>query len=114
MELAEFAASINEHGAVMKTIMTLFLICAAVVCGFLVVSMMPQNREKLNTKAYQLDRTVAPELSDRSQRFRNNTGPKVGEIAPPFKLKSFDNQSETELASFRGKIPVVLIFGSYT
>ncbi len=101
----------------MKTIMTLFFICAAVVCGFFVVSMMPQNREKLNTKnpnAEQLDRLARRDSSDRSQRSRNNTGPKVGEIAPPFKLKSFDNQSETELASFRGKIPVVLIFGSYT
>ena len=39
---------------------------------------------------------------------------KVGEVAPTFKLKSLDGKSETNLASFKGKKPVVLIFGSYT
>ena len=39
---------------------------------------------------------------------------KVGEIAPNFKLKSLDGKSETELSEFKGKKPVVLIFGSYT
>lgn len=39
---------------------------------------------------------------------------KVGDSAPTFKLKSLDGKSETNLASFRGKKPVVLIFGSYT
>ena len=39
---------------------------------------------------------------------------KVGEAAPNFKLKSLDGKSEVELASFKGKKPVVLVFGSYT
>lgn len=39
---------------------------------------------------------------------------KVGDIAPSFKLKSLDGDSETDLADFRGKKPVVLIFGSYS
>ena len=39
---------------------------------------------------------------------------KVGQEAPTFKLKSLDGESETDLASFKGKKPVVLIFGSYT
>ena len=38
----------------------------------------------------------------------------VGDIAPTFKLKSLDGKTETDLASFKGKKPVVLIFGSYT
>lgn len=41
-------------------------------------------------------------------------GLKVGEIAPSFKLKSLDGKSATSLASFKGKKPVVLIFGSYS
>lgn len=41
--------------------------------------------------------------------------PKVGDDAPAFKLKRNDDDSkEVELASFKGKKPVVLIFGSYT
>ncbi len=40
--------------------------------------------------------------------------PKIGDVAPNFKLKSLDGKSETELATFKGEKPVVLIFGSYT
>lgn len=39
---------------------------------------------------------------------------KVGEKAPVFELKSLDGKSEFNLADYRGKKPVVLIFGSYT
>ena len=39
---------------------------------------------------------------------------KVGDVAPTFKLKSLNSEEETDLASFRGKTPVVLFFGSYT
>ena len=39
---------------------------------------------------------------------------KVGQAAPLFELKSLDNQSSTRLKSFRGKCPVILLFGSYT
>jgi len=38
----------------------------------------------------------------------------VGEVAPDFALKSLDGKSETKLSDFRGKKPVVLLFGSYT
>ena len=37
-----------------------------------------------------------------------------GDEAPTFKLKSIDGKKETDLKEFRGKSPVVLIFGSYT
>ena len=39
---------------------------------------------------------------------------KVGGKAPDFKLKSIDGKSEIHLASFTGKKPVAIIFGSYT
>ena len=38
----------------------------------------------------------------------------IGDAAPGFTLKSPDGSSTVELASFQGKRPVVLIFGSYT
>ena len=45
---------------------------------------------------------------------RIDHAPSVGDEAPNFKLKSRDGKLEVELASFRGKKPVVMIFGSYT
>lgn len=39
---------------------------------------------------------------------------KVGDPAPDFTLQTGDKKSMVELASFRGREPVVLIFGSYT
>jgi hypothetical protein len=38
----------------------------------------------------------------------------VGETAPDFQLLTLDHKSEVQLSSFRGKQPVVLVFGSYT
>lgn len=41
-------------------------------------------------------------------------GPKVGDLAPPFKLKSADGEGTVELAKLIGKKPVVLVFGNFT
>lgn len=38
----------------------------------------------------------------------------VDDMAPDFKLKTMDGKRTVELRQFRGKRPVVLIFGSYT
>lgn len=38
----------------------------------------------------------------------------VGQAAPDFSLKTPDRSSTVRLASFRGRKPVVLVFGSYT
>jgi hypothetical protein len=38
----------------------------------------------------------------------------VGDEAPDFTLASLDKSSHVQLSSFRGKQPVVLVFGSYT
>ena len=40
--------------------------------------------------------------------------PAVGDSAPEFSLKTLDGRETYALAQFRGKKPVVLIFGSYT
>ena len=42
------------------------------------------------------------------------SGPALYKPAPDFTLRTFDGQSEVKLASFRGKKPVVLVFGSFT
>ena len=39
---------------------------------------------------------------------------KPGDAAPDFDLPAHDQKSRVRLASFRGREPVVLIFGSYT
>lgn len=38
----------------------------------------------------------------------------VGDPAPDFTLKTMDGKREVTLSEFKGKSPVVLIFGSYT
>jgi hypothetical protein len=37
-----------------------------------------------------------------------------GDMAPEFRLVTFDHKNEVQLSSFRGRQPVVLVFGSYT
>jgi Ca2+-binding EF-hand superfamily protein len=41
-------------------------------------------------------------------------GPAVGDAAPEFKLRTQDGDREYRLSQFRGRKPVVLIFGSFT
>lgn len=38
----------------------------------------------------------------------------VGDLAPDFDLRTADKTARVKLSSFRGKQPVVLVFGSYT
>ena len=38
----------------------------------------------------------------------------TGEMAPDFTLPTADKKSEVRLSSLRGRLPVVLVFGSYT
>ena len=38
----------------------------------------------------------------------------VGSPAPDFDLEAYDKSGRVQLSSFRGKQPVVLVFGSYT
>jgi len=51
---------------------------------------------------------------EKNKKKKVDNAPKVGEIAPTFKLKSLDGKIETDLASFKNIKPVVLFFGSYT
>ena len=42
------------------------------------------------------------------------SGPELNKAAPDFDLRTHDGKSKIKLSSFRGKKPVVLIFGSFT
>ena len=39
---------------------------------------------------------------------------RIGDIAPDFTLPTADRKADMHLGSFRGRMPVVLVFGSYT
>lgn len=54
------------------------------------------------------------EQMESARRRMGKNAPLVADLAPVFKLKSLDGKSETDVASFRGKRPVLLFFGSYT
>jgi hypothetical protein len=38
----------------------------------------------------------------------------IGDMAPDFELPTYDKSDTIRLSGFRGKSPVVLVFGSYT
>lgn len=54
-----------------------------------------------------------PEARD-PKLFSDEGVPVPGDAAPPLKLRTLDGNKEVNLASFRGKKPVVLVFTSYT
>ena len=56
----------------------------------------------------------APPGAKKGRPPRIDKGPKAGNAAPVFTLKSLDGKEEFSLESFRDKKPVVLFFGSYT
>jgi len=60
---------------------------------------------------------AAPDSGERWIRFQDfvhgEGGPELGEPAPEFRLATTTGET-VELASFRGKKPVALVFGSYT
>ena len=50
----------------------------------------------------------------RTKSAQVDNGPPSGSAAPALKLSSLDGKEAFDLASFKGKKPVVLFFGSYT
>ena len=52
--------------------------------------------------------------SQRGRPDRDDGAPKVGDMAPTFKLKTLDGQKEVDIGKLIGKKPIILIFGSYT
>lgn len=59
--------------------------------------------------------TSLPSFAQRGPQDRPREGNlKLGDVAPDFNLKRLDEKGTVKLSSFKGKQPVVLIFGSYT
>ena len=48
------------------------------------------------------------------QEKHNRNAPRPGDPAPDFELRDTDGENPTHLSVFRGRKPVVLIFGSFT
>lgn len=57
--------------------------------------------------------SIANFLDDANANFAPKL-PQIGELAPDFELKTADGQTSVRLSSFRGKKPVVLIFGCFS
>ena len=58
---------------------------------------------------------AAPASAQGRQGTRDREGKlKVGDIAPDFSLSDPEGKQAIQLAAFRGKTPVVLVFASYT
>ncbi|MDQ3621703.1 MAG: redoxin domain-containing protein [Verrucomicrobiota bacterium] len=62
--------------------------------------------------ALALPASAQQKANKRDLRMRDTV--RVGDEAPDFTLKTQDGAREVRLSSFRGKRPVVLVFGSYT
>jgi hypothetical protein len=90
----------------MKTsILTLFIFVLSVCVGDIFAQSTNDNRDPGSSRGY-----GRPRGSGRPP----DKGPKVGDMAPSFRLMSLDGKKETDLEAFRGKKPVVLFFGSYS
>lgn len=57
--------------------------------------------------------SIAEFLDDAKANF-NPKLPGIGDLAPDFELKTADGETSVRLSSFRGKKPVVLIFGCFS
>lgn len=100
------------------------LLCILTLSISLLGSATPATAFKRQQIQEKQDRNAARE--DKSSQDKTNPGKrrrgqqaeqdalKIGDVAPNFRLKSLDGKSETNLAEFKAKKPVVLIFGSYT
>lgn len=80
-------------------------------CLFPIACRQPEQR--VRAPGDQSDREK-PAKQRMERRMRDDGAPKVGDLAPNFKLKSLDGEAEVELVSFRARRPVVVFFGSYT
>ena len=52
--------------------------------------------------------------AEHKKRPPRKPAPKLGDVAPVFKLKMLDSEKVVDLKGFAGKRPVLLFFGSYT
>jgi hypothetical protein len=107
----------------MKVGRTILLVAAslaalwALLAGILVGSMFfsPSTHATVMSYYWNLPRPVfivLPMIG--GWNFARGGALQVGDLAPDFTLQSADRRASVHLSSFRGKQPVLLVFGSYT
>ena len=105
-------AFINPLGKIMKRSQSIVMWLAGLLVAVGCLETFAQDKDDTQEQRWK----SRGQSGQRMQGGRNrvDNGLKVGEVAPLFELKSLDGTTETKLADFRGKKPVVLFFGSYT
>lgn len=97
----------------LKTAFILLLTYSLLLAGFYTV--MCQRPEVFNSFMSKTPNIVFLLFPFKSMWLSAREGKlKVGDEAPNFSLETSDKNSRVQLSDFRGKKPVVLIFGSYT
>ena len=97
----------------LRTVTLLFVVYALLLGGFfLAMHQRPEVFASVMAKTPGITFAVLP---FRSMWLTSRAGKlKVGDLAPDFSLAGSDKKLTVQLSSFKGKQPVVLIFGSYT
>jgi hypothetical protein len=110
-------AQLEEKGfflrKLLKWVLALIVIYAFLVCALLVAMYQPPPVfGRIMSKVPDVAFMVLPFKQLWFVARRGHL--RVGELAPDFSLQTADRKSRVKLSSFRGKEPVVLVFGSYT
>ena len=93
--------------------LTLAAVYAAFVTGMFIVMCQPQRRFGQIMRHFPMPlMAILPFVPLWNVARRGST--RVGQMAPDFTLPAIDRSRDVTLSSFRGKQPVVLVFGSYT
>lgn len=82
-----------------------------VAAGFLIMAGAGSGQEKGKFKKGDREGEI---ITPAAKAERKQDTLKMGDRAPDFTLADPHGKNEVKLSSFRGKKPVVLIFGSYT
>jgi len=72
-----------------------------------------QNKDGFLTQEEMME-LVSKRWQEMFGQSQETDGPNVGQEAPDFTLRTLDGEGTVTLSQFRGKKPVVLVFGSYT
>jgi hypothetical protein len=101
-----------------KSILKIILICALVAwIGFLVAVSRAMHRtpEQFGRFMSKLPMPAYFVIPFETLWLRARAGTiHAGDMAPDFDLEAQDKSGRVQLSSLRGKMPVVLVFGSYT
>jgi hypothetical protein len=91
------------------------LLALYLVAGGLVFGLMHQPPERFAAAISHVPGPVFAALPFKKMWLFSRRGSlQIGDPAPDFTLDTLDRKGTVQLSAFRGKSPVVLVFGSYT